>query len=128
MICWHFKVHFRFNCTIIRSFAVESSRTNVHIVGAATVTTPKSNDNVETVTKTKTYQELSLEDLLALQGSIWYLDLYDLQISYNYLEKNAKTGMFLKFYQVFNPHLYRRYQIDSLWKQLQPVQNYTSTY
>ena len=96
MICWHFKVHFRFYCTIIRSFDVGSNNTNVHIVEAAAVTTPKSNDNVETVTKTKTYQELSLEDLLALQGNIWYLDQYDLQISY-YLKKIPKQECFFNF-------------------------------
>ena len=94
MICWHFKVQFRFNCTISSSFNIGSSNTNVHIVGAAAATKPKSNDNVETVTKTKTYQELSLEDLLALQGNIWYLDVHDLQIKMkntNY----TKTGMYL---------------------------------
>ena len=94
MICWHFKVHFRFDCTISSSFDIESSNINVHIVGAAAATTPKSNDNVDTVTKTKTYQELSLEDLLALQGNIWYLDIHDLQIKIKNT-KYTKTGMFL---------------------------------
>ena len=70
----------RFDCTIWNSFDVGSSNSNVHIVGAAAATTPKSDENVETITKTKTYQELSLEDLLALQGNISYLHLYDLQI------------------------------------------------
>ena len=95
MICWHFKVHFRFNCTISSSFNIGSSNTNVHIVGAAAATTPKSDENVETITKTKTYQELSLEDLLALQGNISYLHLYDLQISDSFKNQNTKAGMFL---------------------------------
>ena len=94
MICWHFKVHFRFNCTISSSFNIGSSNTNVHIVGAAAATKPKSNDNVETVTKTKTYQELSLEDLLALQGNIWYLDIHDLHIKIKNT-KYTKTRMYL---------------------------------
>ena len=85
----------RFDCTIWNSFDVGSSNTNVHIVGVAAATTPKRNDNVETVTKTKTYQELSLEDLLALQGNIWYLDIHDLHIK-------IKTPNTLKQECIFN--------------------------